>query len=161
MKLSQTAIENELLELIQNALIREPQAPAVRIAQEAIQEAPGPTIKQLSDILVQRHVATLVRRQRKRDAKTAEKNQPLLFPQWEALPRHVRTEHGTGSRTSLRDATLAELKAHLRFLERHPPHIQRQIDQLRELIQFIQTRRYFIRGMTVGEVLERERSAGR
>lgn len=156
MKMSQAAAEKELFELIENALILEPMAPAVRIAQAVIEETPAPTVKALSEILFHRHVATLVRRQRKKAAKQQVEAQPPLFPQWEHLPRHVRTEHGTGSRTPLAEATLSDLRAHLRFLERHPPHIQRQIDQLKELIAFLESRPYRRREITVGEVAARE-----
>ncbi len=152
-------LDREAKELVSDALILEPDSPAKNIAQRILDQCEVEFLEALGRMLVARYLKRLVGVARRKIA-AAQPKEPLLFPEWNALPERIPISDGV--KAPLRNANISQLRAYLRTLELKQAEqtaalrVTREIEQVLALIDLMG--RYAARshGITAGEVAFQE-----
>lgn len=148
-------LETESREAVKRALILHPNLPAIHLSEIIVNEEVEPEfVAELGRALTIRHFAKAIRSERRAE-KAKEQPAPLLFPELDQLPQRISTAEGT--RPKLESATISQLRAYIRMLNKK--HWER-IAQLQALIAIMEKYSGPKRKFTVRQVAEWEANEG-
>lgn len=145
-------LDTQVLEIINNELVLEPELPAFKLAERAIEHAEPELIADLGRVLLLAHFTRLVRIERGKQAR--ERRKQMLLPGFEHLPLTLRLRNG--KRVPLRMATYSDVRAYYRKLSTKYDSRRRddpKLSEAKRLLERMRRQNAKHRGVHVAEAL--------